>query len=367
MTLRPQPPRRPAAAWKVLRAVFDPRKMVTNSTFEMRLPRARVICDFRIWMFALLLALALPVAVNAQSLGVPTEATEGLRLLYSGETEAAIALFRELQREQPEHPLGYLLEANAEWWKLYCVACDIKWNMIDGWRKPKRDECTDFLRLTEKSIELAEQQLERSETAAMRLYAGMGHALEARLHAMREERRATARAGVRARKHLLRAAELDPHLADAFAGIGLYNYYVDTLSWAVKVLRFFMGIPGGDKEDGVRQLEVAMNAGVLTPVEARFYLAKNLRNHEQKYQRAIELLTPLVEQYPRNALFHLLLGDMHAKLGHTAEAAQHFRIAQALANGNSSGQAGNSACYARLRAVAQQALARMPKKAEAAK
>ncbi|MGH9792448.1 MAG: tetratricopeptide repeat protein, partial [Candidatus Acidiferrales bacterium] len=310
---------------------------------------------------------------NAQSLSVPPEATEGLRLLYSGETEAAIALFRELQRAQPEHPLGYLLEANAEWWKLYCVACDIKWNMIDGWRKPKREECAEFLRLTGKSIELAEQQLERSETAAMRLYAGMGHALEARLHAMREERRATARAGVRARKHLLRAAELDPHLADAFAGIGLYNYYVDTLSWAVKVLRFFMGIPGGDKEDGVRQLEVAMNAGVLTPVEARFYLAKNLRNHEQNYQRAVELLTPLVEQYPRNAVFRLLLGDMHAKLGHTAEAAQHFRTAQQLAaemsasDGNSgsrnSGGAGSgshTACAARIRQVAQQALAALP-------
>ncbi len=330
--------------------------------------KRRAIFDSRISSFVLLLALALPVAVNTQSLRVPLEATEGLRLLYSGETEAAIALFRQMQRAQPEHPLGYLLEANAEWWKIYCAACDIKWNMIDGWKKPKRDECADFFRLTEKNIELAEQQLEGSETAEMHLYAGMGHALEARLQAMRDEKRATARAGVRARKHLLRAAELDPHLADAFAGLGLYNYYVDTLSWAVKVLRFFMGIPGGDKEDGVRQLEVAMNSGVLAPVEARFHLAKNLRNHEHKYQRAIELLTPLVEQYPRNALFHLLLGDMHAKLAHGEQAAHHFRTALQLANGNSSGQAGNhSACSARMRTVAQQALARMVKEADAAK
>ena len=322
----------------------------------------------------MLLALNTPAATGAQSLSVPSEATEGLRLLYSGETEAAIALFREMQRAQPEHPLGYLLEANAEWWKLYCASCDIKWNMIDGWRKPKRDDCADFLRLTEKSIELAEQQLKSNETAEMRLYAGMGHALEARLQAMRDEKRATARAGVRARKHLLRAAELDPQMADAFAGLGLYNYYVDTLSWAVKVLRFFMGIPGGDQEDGVRQLEVAMNTGVLTRVEARFYLAKNLRNHEHKYQRAIELLTPLVEQYPRNALFHLLLGDMHAKLAHPEEAAKLFRAAQQLAaemsasdgnsgNRNSGGPSSGShaACAARIRHVAQQALAGLSK------
>ena len=120
----------------------------------------------------------------------------------------------------------------------------------------------DFFRLTRRSITLAEQHIARQETAEMRLYAGMGYALEARLHALRDERRATARAGVKAREHLLRAIELDPHLADAFTGVGLYNYYVDTLSWAVRMLRFFMGIPGGNKHDGIRQLEVAMRDGV---------------------------------------------------------------------------------------------------------
>jgi Flp pilus assembly protein TadD len=184
----------------------------------------------------------------------------------------------------------------------------------------------------------------------MQLYAGMGHALEARLYALRDERRATARAGVRAREHLLRAAELDPNLADAFTGLGLYNYYVDTLSWAVRVLRFFMGIPGGNKRDGVRQLEVAIRSGVLTRVEARFYLAKNMRNHEQNYFRGVELLEPLVKEYPRNPVFRLLLGDMHAKLGHREQAAEQFRTAQQLSNGN-------GACAARVRQVTQQALA----------
>lgn len=287
---------------------------------------------------------------QSNSLAVPSEAKEGLRLLYAGQPDAAVSLFRRLQEERPEHPLGYLLEANAAWWKIYCEACEIKWNMIDAWKRGKRREDEDFFRLTQRSITLAEQQIVRKESAEMRLYAGMGHALEARLHALRDERRATARSGVRARSDLLRAIELDPHLADAFTGVGLYNYYVDTLSWAVKVLRFFMGIPGGKKEDGVRQLEVAMRDGVLTPVEARFYLAKSMRNNEQNYQRAVELLEPLVAQYPRNPVFRLLLGDMHRKLGHNEEAARHFREATRLANGS-------SPCVARVRLVAAQALA----------
>lgn len=283
---------------------------------------------------------------------MPAEAREGLRALYAGDGDAAVAIFRKMQQERPEHPLGYLLESNAAWWKIYCTSLEIKWNLIDAFKRGKRPEDDDFFRLTQRSITLAEQQIARKETAEMRLYAGMGHALEARLRALRDERRATARAGVKAREHLLRAVELDPHLADAFAGIGLYNYYVDTLSWAVKVLRFFMGIPGGDKQDGVRQLEVAMREGVLASLEARFYLAKTLRNNEQNYFRGVELLEPLVEQYPRNAVFRLLLGDMHAKLSHNEEAARHFNEAVRLANGD-------GACAARVRQVAQQALARL--------
>ena len=72
------------------------------------------------------------------------------------------------------------------------------------------------------------------------------------MYALRGESRNTARSGVRAREHLLRAKTLDPTLADADFGLGLYNYYVDTLSGIARILRFFMGIPGGSKQEGIR-------------------------------------------------------------------------------------------------------------------
>jgi len=315
--------------------------------------RERAVLVFRFAIFVSLVAHVFAGPLPAQSLTVPPLAAEGLRLTYAGQEDAAIEVLRRLQREQPEHPLGYLLEANAAWWKIYCEACEIKWNLIDAWKRGKRPGDDDFLRLTQQSIALAEKRIAQHDTAEMRLYAGMGHALEARLYALRDEKRATARAGVRAREHLLRAAELDPHLADALAGLGLYNYYVDTLSWAVKVLRFFMGIPGGDKEQGIRQLEEAIRDGVLTRVEARFYLAKAMRNNAQNYFRAVELLEPLVARYPSNPVFHLLLADNHAKLSHNEEAARHFHEAIRLASGN-------GPCHARIRELAQQALAALP-------
>jgi hypothetical protein len=119
-------------------------------------------------------------------------------------------------------------------------------------------------------------------------------------------------------------------MVDADLGLGLYNYYVDTLSGMAKVLRFFMGIPGGDKRVGLRQLETAATKAELTRTEARFNMAKNLRNYDRDYARALAAAAPLTSEYPENPLFLLLAGDIAAKLGHKDEAVSRFRAAAAV-------------------------------------
>src|SRR5260370_14644893 len=126
-----------------------------------------------------------------------------------------------------------------------------------------------------KAETLAEAALAKHESAEMHLYAGMAGGLAARMYGLRAENRAGARVGVRAREHFLRALALDPSLADADTGLGLYNYYVDTLSAIARVLRFFMGIPGGSKEYGIRQYQQAFDHGQLTTALARYYLTLN--------------------------------------------------------------------------------------------
>lgn len=260
-------------------------------------------------------------------LNLPLEASAGLEELYAGDPDAAISAFRAIQKSRAEHPLGYLLEAEAVWWKIYCNSAEFKYGMSDAWRRPKLREDQAYFGLAQKVVTLAEAQLRVSESAEMHFYSGMGEALAARLYGLRGENRAAARAGVRARQHLLRARALDADLADADFGLGLYNYYVDTLSTVARVLRFFMGIPGGSKKEGVKELERAMDSGTLTRAEARFYLAKNLRNYDQDYERALSVIAPLTEEYPANPLFALLRGDLYAKLARKEPAAARFRKA----------------------------------------
>jgi tetratricopeptide (TPR) repeat protein len=261
------------------------------------------------------------------NLSFPPNISTILDQIYSGRRDLALPEIRQLQQQNPEDPLGYLLEDEAEWWKMWCEAAEFKFGMTMARHREKIPADQHYLELTAKAYSLAEASLRRQDTGEMRLYAGMADALAARLYGLRGESRAAAHAGVRARGNFLAALALDPSLADADLGLGLYNYYVDTLSTMARVLRFFMGIPGGSKEEGIRQLRRAIHEGQLTPAAARFYLAIDLHNYDQRYEEALEVIGPLVDKYPENPIFQLARGDLYAKVGHKKLAEECYRAA----------------------------------------
>jgi hypothetical protein len=303
-------------------------------------------------LFFLAFAALAATESHASQLNIPAQATEAIQLMYSGKPDQAIAMARQLEAARPEHPLGYLIEADVLWWEIYCRWMERKYNTIDAWshQRPAEPDDDAELALADKVVRLAEARIAKSDTAEMELYAGLGYASRARLLGLRFEKMPVAHAGVEGRKHLLRCLELNPNIADADLGLGLYNYYVDTLSAMAKILRFFMGIPGGDKRVGLRQLEIDSTMGELTQMEARFNMAKNLRNYDRDYARAAQAAAPLIADYPQNPIFLLLAGDIEQKLGHTEAAAVRFRAAAAAPYDD-------AACARRVQQLAREALA----------
>jgi len=185
--------------------------------------------------------------------------------IYTGRFDLAIAEARQMQQQWPELPLGYMLEAEALGWKFWCHSAEFKYGMNLPRHRDKTRGDQRYLELCAKATALAQASLNQHATAEMEFYAGMGDVLAARLYGLRGENHNAAKAGIRAREHFLRALALDPSFADACFGLGLYDYYVDTLSTIARVLRFFMGIPGGSKEEGIRLLQRAIREGQLTP------------------------------------------------------------------------------------------------------
>jgi tetratricopeptide (TPR) repeat protein len=300
--------------------------------------------------FCVFLLACFAAPLGASRLALPPEAASVLEKIYSFDLDRAVQAAQQIQQERPDHPLGYLLEAEARWWKIWCTSAEFKYGMSDARHRAKLAADKHYLDLAAKVSSLADSQIKQGETAEMQFYAGMGDALAARMYGLRWEGRNTARAGVRAREHLMRAKVLDQELADVDLGLGLYDYYVDTLSGVAKILRFFMGIPGGTKQEGVRLLERDIAEAVLTQNVARFYLAISLHRYDQHYEKAFVVISPLAEKYPSNPLFQLARGDLYAKLGRKEQALDCYRAAVVL-------PVQDAECRARIRQLVSASLA----------
>jgi len=276
-----------------------------------------------LWVAASILSakLAFP-AQNAGEAGNRVIAVRGMNQLMDGDFDAASEAFRQIQKSDPESPLGYLFEADANWWKIYLTEANlIDPDVFEALSEAITPYDADFKRSDELAIRKGEACIQaHQDEARSYFYEGLAYGLRARLEALRDHALATARAGKKLRNLSLAALKLDPNLNDAWFGVGLYNYFEDTLPTYVKMLRFLILLPGGDRLVGLRQMQQAMDKGQLVTAEARFNLAKDYsRPIDRQYAKSLELIRPMQQQYPHNPLWKLLAGSVDLRMGNVKE------------------------------------------------
>jgi tetratricopeptide (TPR) repeat protein len=284
------------------------------------------------------------------------DARRGMFLLLNGDFDGARRIFQEMQRAHPDSPLGYLFEADVIWWKIYLTTGNlIDPDVFDVVSKATSPYDDDFQNVVQEAIHRSDVRVRAKQDLARSLLdEGMAYALLGRFYGLRDSDLPTARAGKKMRGLLLRALQADPSLTDADLGVGIYNYFVDTLPAIVKLLKFVIGLPGGNRELGLRQLELAATKGDLVRGEAEFYLAKDFsRNNEQQYAKSLQLFQKLAGQYPDNPLWILVEGSLQIRLGHRQAGQDLYREAlqKSAAMDTVEGRA--------LHAQSQQALARL--------
>ncbi len=266
-------------------------------------------------------------------------ARSGLERVMDGDLEAAIEAFHKIQETDTQSPLGYLLEGDAVWWRIYYATADlVDPDVFDVVSSETTPYDSHFQDLVNTAIHKSEARIhENQDVARNYLYEGLAYALRARLEGLRGRDRPTARAGKKMRGLLLKALELDPNLIDAYLGTGIYNYFVDTLPTIVKILRIFMAIPGGSREVGLQQLRQAADTGELIHGEAKFYLAKDFsRPNEKQYAKSLELFQELAREYPHNPLWPMLVGSLHFRLSEPQEGeAAYLEVLKRTAGQNS--------------------------------
>jgi hypothetical protein len=246
-------------------------------------------------LLALSLALPLPAADPAPAGGdYDRLVNQGLTALYNLDYAGARASFDALAKGYPDSPMGAYAQCTALWWELT--------NEYDE-RNPELEK--QFLKTAHDAAEAARAAVKKGDPDGQaHLALGGALGLEARWEAIRGEWLAAYRHGRQAFKAQQKAIEINPETYDAYLGVGIFHYYTATLPAVVKVLAKLMF--GGNKQEGLSEIRVAMEKGRFSRTAAQLFMVGILINNEKKPGEALTLVRQGRKEFPASPFFHLL-------------------------------------------------------------
>ena len=214
-----------------------------------------------------------------------------------------------------------VLLASSAWWR---ILQDPDNTGLDG----------AFTTRADQAIAAAERWTAReSGRADAWFYLGGAYGARVSFRVQRGQHLAAARDGRHIKEALERAMALDPALDDARFGVGLYKYYADIAPTAAKLLRFLLQLPGGDRVEGLRDMEAVHQRGSLLKGEADYQLHWIYLWYENQPRRALALIRDLHERYPANVHFATRMAEIEHAYFH--DPAASLGVWRALADGAS--------------------------------
>jgi tetratricopeptide (TPR) repeat protein len=247
-----------------------------------------------------------------------------LEMLYDGSTDTAIESFQQLAQLHPEDPAA-----------LYLGAVALCWKIEQNPRSTRYDE--QLLDQVDRCLKLTDRLLrENASDIRARLARGGAFGARSRYHIFRENNGAARRDAIAMRTELARVRSLDPDNVEASFGLGLYDYYADVLPRLLKLLRFLVGMPAGNRERGLRLIDQASRNSLFHSTEARIQIYEIYRFYEPDADRAYQELLYLRKRYPGAPLWGLKLAEhLRDQLGLYEEAVRVTReIVDAVERGH---------------------------------
>jgi len=219
-------------------------------------------------------------------------------LVYDADFAGAEAALRQACPPAPAQACE-VIDVAARWWRIYL---DIDNRSLDP----------AFTARVNAVIDRGEQWAAREpERAEAWFYLGAAYGSRVQYNALRSEYFAAARDGKRIKVSLEKAISLDPALHDAYFGVGLYQYYADIAPAVLKLVRWLLALPGGNKAEGLAQMRQTRNLGLLLKADAAYQLHLIDLWYENKPGEALALLDELRARYPHNPVFILNTAQVH--------------------------------------------------------
>jgi hypothetical protein len=230
---------------------------------------------------------------------VDSEYRAALDLVYDGAFAAAEARLAALAHAHPQDPVAPYLQALA-----------LEWRLEQAPQSLEHD--AEVLAFAQRALALADARLgEDGRDGRALLVRGAAHGVKSRLHLFRWDRNPASREAVRMREALIAARSSGVAALDLDFGLGLYDYYADTLPRFFKIVAFVLGIPAGDRERGRAAIaRVAHGRSLFHDAEARVQMYDIHTYFEQRPDRALFWIREMRRRYPGWPLWGMKLAEL---------------------------------------------------------
>jgi hypothetical protein len=259
--------------------------------------------------------------------------TEGFSAVYNIDYKTARERFLQMTRLAPDHPAGYVYLANNLWLETLYQGRRLTTSLYTGGSFYSQDKDEDqvdqkrnrdFNDLIRQALAATRARLVKNPKDVEALYYNAS-ALGIRAAYATSVKRSFTRSIGDANESIKiqrQVIKLDPEYIDAYLSIGLYEYVIDSLPGGLKFLARLAGLKGS-KEKGIEHLELVTKQGKLNADDARVVLL-GIYSKENQLDRALEIISYMAKQYPRNYLFGVERASMLYRTGHAEEGARAF-------------------------------------------
>lgn len=221
---------------------------------------------------------------------------QGLWWLYQWQYDKARDVFAEYAKQHPDDPAGFFYITATDWWQL---AQQLDYKQPDLEAQLERDY--------EKAAAVARAAYERAKTkkekALASFYWGGAEGLWGRWLVTQRVWVKAYIHGKRGARYLRRALAEDPELYDAQMGLGIYDYFTDTLGGFVGAISGLL--VHGDRKRGIRELKTVIEKGKLARVEAMLFLIEIYTSEEHKPELALPMAQQLHKEFPTSPAMYL--------------------------------------------------------------
>ena len=204
----------------------------------------------------------------------------------------AEAIIGQIESQYPGHPVSHILDSFILFWKYLPVK--------DNPTKAKQyvQDLNQCLVAVDKTFG------SNSKDPEAVFYTMVARGYLAMMHNYNGDLLSAAGEGKKAYNSFLEGLKLTSKNPEFYFTSGMYNYYVEIypeLHPIVKPLMLFF--KDGNKELGLKQIELGTRLGTITRAEACYYLTHLYLKYENKPERAVPYMQKLIGWYPQNPLY----------------------------------------------------------------